>query len=1601
MDCPSPPVPTHMTFSHTGTSPGSYATYTCDPGYVHDVSNTVNLTCLATGVWDGPSVTCSPVDCGAPPYMENATATFVDTTYLSTAVYTCDDGLLATSPNATLMCSVDGTWTGDTLDCQPIDCGFPPNISRSFFDHTNITTGYLSQAVYTCHSGRYYTGGGVTLTCTDVNNAAVWDGLYYGRKYCPKLSSYVGCYPATLTPEGTYTRSECRAVCRGLNRAYAALRGDECACLDTIETAATGDENCTMMSSDDGSLYGGEPDLWSVFAAFRMYNREARTCKLLFEEGVHVSGMYYLIGDSSPTMCHFYDGTVCDPYWIGFGGSCYSWDLQYFNYSEAVDFCTLQDSVPVAINSRSESDFIRITHEAIEQFEDEDSWHIGLYDHFGVFARQWDDGSLFTYSGFAEAEPNEMHKKCTALKADNTWEDSPCVQNRTTICERPEGIYGCVSMPYADISAVDTFSDPEFMTLTLCFEVCRAQGAIYSGLAGSTCYCLTSLPPTHSKVPWNECGSPCPGNRYQLCGDPSGGATLTAFVLEDNVQPNAGSCLDLELQGITGPNLTISQGGVVSTANCTPELVIDDDEEMAAIFNDTASMGVFSFRFHWLLLKPEPGLTRWIVGLFKYGSKGLFRTSNGRPLGGMRLPESLDQQYMGCAETSPTDVLVLSDYHELTVLQCVELCRGRGDKFALLGQNPFRCYCSSTHPANTTRRCDKYCYRNTGQLCGGDQYSTVSAYKVDNTSCADVDPIQWMSVGENSTCFKLSNLSYAHTSSVSTCKTIDSSYRPASIRTLGELELLTALYWMLKEAYTPEGFHTGASDQFKMGTFSWADGWLFDPFVWDAYNPFLNYGTQFYVYTDLESLETVRLVNHKLGNEQRRVLCRHVPDYLGCYEKPTTPSPAIENYSSMGVTLCKQRCLAQDKDVALLDTGSCFCLDAADLGSMVSVSESDAGCDVACPANKLQSCGNSGRVRAYSVDNYTSCDAGYIGYRGKCYRFFPQTNRNANSAADFCRRVRGYLATPRDSDEASFLIRVIRGVPSLWNHTKWRIGILDPMDGDYQASSDGSIMRSEMWNGTRNSENTQCSSLDTQTGTWTKSACGQTLPFVCETSPVFLGCRDFTSSPTVTATFDLTLTSSSAQQCVALCYGQNTRYALLTQTKCSCMTYDALQGSSHTVVNCPAQCGDYFSQLCGKIGPFTYAVHDIDAYSYEDKTAWSCPEYRDYLVTARGHYPLYMDGISTMRTQCGYLGPKHDDILQTDAAAVAYTSSTNAANAHLARLNPEKIWWTSWKPVDTDLTPWLQISLSDYFLVKAISMTGKEGAAQSGHVTSFDVSEGLVSTSLTFYNGSLQGPPTRTALATRFLSAPFVAKVVRIHPTSWNVKAIMAVGLLGQRYKDFSYDDRYMGCFADPWHTLFESNHTATTFEACKDHCLGQRYPFFGLYVSSSGSDVCACAMAVGDYGILGDDSCNVTCLAMRCGNDVTNSVAVYRAYHKQCVDPPEVANTTRSEAYLVTPPAGVFNFGTTVTYTCITGHEFPDLTTVASITCLQNNTWSYLPHTGCQLVECPVPVQVPNSHMSSNGNLYGALTVHKCHNHFETATGATFVLSHCAANKV
>lgn len=76
----------------------------------------------------------------------------------------------------------------------------------------------------------------------------------------------------------------------------------------------------------------------------------------------------------------------------------------------------------------------------------------------------------------------------------------------------------------------------------------------------------------------------------------------------------------------------------------------------------------------------------------------------------------------------------------------------------------------------------------------------------------------------------------------------------------------------------------------------------------------------------------------------------------------------------------------------------------------------------------------------------TTCPLGYIGYKEKCFRFFP-SNKFTESATDHCVSVGGYLATPRTQGEIDFFVTVVKSIPSLSNLSMWRLGIVDLMNG--------------------------------------------------------------------------------------------------------------------------------------------------------------------------------------------------------------------------------------------------------------------------------------------------------------------------------------------------------------------------------------------------------------------------------------------------------------------------------------------------------------------------------------------------------------------------
>lgn len=85
---------------------------------------------------------------------------------------------------------------------------------------------------------------------------------------------YEGCFSGSNNSEviGNYGINTCRQNCLAFNKAYARLKGGECACTDVNGTARVDDAQCTMeCASGEGQLCGGDPDLWTVYTTFREY----------------------------------------------------------------------------------------------------------------------------------------------------------------------------------------------------------------------------------------------------------------------------------------------------------------------------------------------------------------------------------------------------------------------------------------------------------------------------------------------------------------------------------------------------------------------------------------------------------------------------------------------------------------------------------------------------------------------------------------------------------------------------------------------------------------------------------------------------------------------------------------------------------------------------------------------------------------------------------------------------------------------------------------------------------------------------------------------------------------------------------------------------------------------------------------------------------------------------------------------------------------------------------------------------------------------------------------------------------------------------------
>ncbi|CAI8036485.1 CUB and sushi domain-containing protein 3, partial [Geodia barretti] len=159
VDCGVLVDPTSGAVTLSNTTFTSSATYSCNDGY--SLVGDSTRTCLASGLWSGIAPNCTVVDCGGLPDPENGAATVTDTIFNSTATFSCNDGYNLVGEE-TRRCLASGSWSGSAPNCTEIDCG-------DLFDPTNggvsvTSKRFNSTATYTCDSG-YNLVGDTARTC--------------------------------------------------------------------------------------------------------------------------------------------------------------------------------------------------------------------------------------------------------------------------------------------------------------------------------------------------------------------------------------------------------------------------------------------------------------------------------------------------------------------------------------------------------------------------------------------------------------------------------------------------------------------------------------------------------------------------------------------------------------------------------------------------------------------------------------------------------------------------------------------------------------------------------------------------------------------------------------------------------------------------------------------------------------------------------------------------------------------------------------------------------------------------------------------------------------------------------------------------------------------------------------------------------------------------------------------------------------------------------------------------------------------------------------------------------------------------------------------
>ncbi|XP_039615446.1 sushi domain-containing protein 1 isoform X9 [Polypterus senegalus] len=147
--------------------------YTCQKGTVWKSGNDTAI-CMATGMWDGPTLVCKEMDCGPPPVVSHASAIWDGSTRLGSVVlYECKEGFRHVGEHNFTVCTMDGDWENISLVCEEIYCKVPQLIQNAnlLWDGSRHPG---SLATYQCKEGFYFKGSKNSSICS---LRGIWDSI--------------------------------------------------------------------------------------------------------------------------------------------------------------------------------------------------------------------------------------------------------------------------------------------------------------------------------------------------------------------------------------------------------------------------------------------------------------------------------------------------------------------------------------------------------------------------------------------------------------------------------------------------------------------------------------------------------------------------------------------------------------------------------------------------------------------------------------------------------------------------------------------------------------------------------------------------------------------------------------------------------------------------------------------------------------------------------------------------------------------------------------------------------------------------------------------------------------------------------------------------------------------------------------------------------------------------------------------------------------------------------------------------------------------------------------------------------------------------------